>query len=222
MAFSPDRSFHREAVARLALTCELKYLLALPPGYRPGGKKRWPLVVFLHGSGERGESTDALRKFGPAARVERGQPCPFILLTPLCPDYEEWNLPALDALITEIGRTHRVDADRIYLTGLSMGGFATWGLAARHPGRFAAAVPICGAGEIAWAPRLKRLPIWAFHGALDPVVPVACSQGMVDAIRRAGGKPRLTIYPKLHHDSWTPAYADESLYRWLLRQRRRR
>lgn len=219
---SPSRSAHREGVARLPLTCNWKYLLALPLAYEKNARKRWPLVVFLHGSGERGESTRVLRKFGPAAQVERGRIFPFILLTPLCSEYESWNLTALDALITDISRRYRVDAERIYLTGLSMGGHAVWALAARNPGRYAAVVPICGEGEIGWAPRLKRLPIWVFHGVRDPVVPVQRSQEMVDAIRKIGGKPKLTLYPKVSHESWTPAYADESLYRWMLKQRRRR
>ena len=216
------RSAHRQGVTRLPLTWEWKYLLALPVAYGKNAGKRWPLVVFLHGSGERGKSTRVLRKFGPAAQVERGRIFPFILLTPLCSKYESWNLPALESLITDISRRYRVDTARIYLTGLSMGGHAAWALAARNPGRYAAVVPICGEGETGWAPRLKHLPIWVFHGALDPVVPVQRSQEMVDAIRKIGGKPKLTLYPKVAHESWTPAYADESLYRWMLKQRRRK
>ncbi len=189
------------ATARFKLETKVNYLLALPKGYQAGRSRRWPLVVFLHGSGERGESTDVLRKFGPAKRVEEGTAFPFILLTPLCPDYEWWHLDAIEALIVDIGRRHRVDRERIYLTGLSMGGYGVWALAAKHPERYAAIVPICGAGEGDWAARLAPLPAWVFHGALDPVVPVEHSRAMVRALLAAGGKLKLTIYKNVHHDS---------------------
>lgn len=209
------------ATAHFKLATQVNHLLALPKGYSAQRGRRWPLLVFLHGSGERGESTDILRKFGPAKRIEEGAEFPFILLTPLCPAYEWWHLDAIEALIADICRRHRVDRDRIYLTGLSMGGYGVWGLAAKHPERYAAIVPICGAGDGDWAPRLAALPTWVFHGELDPVVPVEHSRAMVRALRAAGGKPKLTIYKNVHHDSWTKAYNTPALYAWLLRQRRK-
>lgn len=205
---------------RLVLQPAVKYLLALPPGYAAKRNKRWPLLVFLHGSGERGESPEILRKFGPAARVEQGKKFPFILLTPLCPRYEWWSTDVIEGLIADISRRYRVDADRIYLTGLSMGGFGVWALAAKHPERYAAILPICGEGEWSWAKRLATLPVWAFHGELDPVVPVARTREMIAALREAGGRPKLTIYKKLYHDSWTKTYANDAVYAWMLKQRR--
>lgn len=210
-----------EAAANLVLRPEVKYLLALPEGYAARRGKRWPLLVFLHGSGERGESTESLRRFGPAARVEQGKKFPFILLTPLCPSYEWWSTDVIEGLIADISRRYRVDADRIYLTGLSMGGFGVWALAAKHPERYAAILPICGEGELGWAGRLAAVPTWAFHGELDPVVPVARTREMVSALRAAGGRPKQTIYRKLYHDAWTKTYANEAVYAWMLKQRRR-
>jgi len=127
---------------------------------------------------------------------------------------------ALEELIDSIQRRYRVDAARIYVTGLSMGGFATWELAARHPERYAAVIPVCGVGDPSRAHRLRDLPVWAFHGALDDVVPLSGSQDMIDAIKAAGGNPRFTIYPQAGHDSWTETYANDEIYSWLIQQRR--
>ena len=103
---------------------------------------------------------------------------------------------------------------------MSMGAFGVWSLAQRHPERYAAILPVCGGGEVRWAPRLRDIPTWVFHGAKDDVVPVARSVQLVEAIRAVGGNPRLTLYPDTGHDSWTETYADEEIYRWLLAQRR--
>ena len=113
-----------------------------------------------------------------------------------------------------------IDPDRVYLTGLSMGGFGSWMLAMEHPGRFAAAVPICGGGDPRDVARIKDLPIWVFHGGKDPTVPLARSEAMVDALRKIGGRVKLTVYPDAGHDSWTATYENEDLYAWLLQQRR--
>ena len=120
----------------------------------------------------------------------------------------------------DIAAKYRVDKDRIYLTGLSMGGFGTWSLAAAHPERFAAIVPICGGGNPADAAKLKNLPIWVFHGAKDPVVPPERSESMVKAIKAAGGNVKLTVYPDAGHDAWTATYENPELYRWLFAQKR--
>jgi predicted peptidase len=113
-----------------------------------------------------------------------------------------------------------VDPDRVYLTGLSMGGYGTWSLAAAHPERFAAIVPICGGGNPADAAKLASLPVWVFHGAKDPTVPLERSKEMVEAIKSAGGNPRFTIYPEAGHDSWTETYNNPELYQWLLEQKK--
>ena len=141
-------------------------------------------------------------------------------------DYElalrRWpeEIDTLTTLLDEIQSSYAIDADRVYLTGLSMGGFGTWSLACRYPDRFAAIAPICGGGQWYLANRLRHVPVWAFHGAKDPVVPPDLSKSMVDAVKRAGGSAKLTIYPEAGHDSWTAAYDNPDLYKWLLGHRR--
>jgi predicted peptidase len=119
-------------------------------------------------------------------------------------------------------RKYRIDKDRVYLTGLSMGGYGTWALAAAHPEKFAAIAPICGGGNPAEAAKLARLPIWVFHGAKDPTVPIERSKEMVEAIKAAGGDAKFTIYPEAGHDSWTETYNNPELYQWLLAQKRKK
>lgn len=202
----------------------MRYLLYLPKGYgRSGAGKRWPTMLFLHGAGERGSRLANVKKHGPPKIVETRRDFPFLLVSPQCPADNWWSPDVLVPLLDEIVATFAVDEDRLYVTGLSMGGYGTWALAAEAPDRFAAAVPICGGGNPRKAARLKRLPIWAFHGAKDPLVPLAESEKMVAAVRRAGGrKVRLTVYPEAQHDSWTRAYDEAGLYDWLLRQKRRK
>lgn len=210
------------AHATVRASFEMDYLVALPPGFDQSGhtSTTWPLLLFLHGMGERGADLEKVRRVGLPARIEAGQTYPFVVLSPLCPDDEWWNLAALEALIEHACTTYRIDRERIYLTGLSMGGFGVWALAARHPERYAAIAPICGGGDIKWAERLRDLPVWAFHGAEDQVVPLSRIQPLLNAIEAAGGAPRLTIYPDVGHDSWTATYANADLYRWLLSHRR--
>jgi len=196
------------------------YFLALPDGYEAEPDRRWPLVVFLHGAGERGDNLALVGKHGPPKLIAAGRKFPAIVISPQCPEDTWWNLPAVETLMGEVARIHRVDATRVYLTGISMGGYATWGLAQRRPQFYAAIVPICGGGEPQRAPRLRDLPTWAFHGALDDAVSSRESQKMIDAIRAAGGSPRFTLYPEAKHDSWTVTYANAELWTWLFAQRR--
>ena len=201
----------------------LKYLLYLPGDYDKS-PQRWPLVLFLHGAGERGQRLDLVKKHGPPKLVDRGRQFPFILVSPQCPAASWWTkeTAALLALLNEVASRYRVDPNRVYVTGLSMGGMGTWALAAADPNRFAAIVPICGGGEPKTAGRIKRLPVWAFHGAKDRTVPLKATRDMIDALEKAGAKPRLTVYPEAGHDSWTATYSNEELYTWLLSQRRAR
>jgi predicted peptidase len=195
------------------------YLRYVPPGYGTDRSKRWPLVLFLHGAGERGDDLELVKKHGLPKLIEQGRDFPFVVISPQWPPGEWWNIFALEGLIETIVREERIDRDRVYLTGLSMGGFGTWALAIRHPERYAAILPICGGGEIQRARVLRDVPIWAFHGDADPVVPVARSRDMVAAITQAGGSPRLTIYPGVAHDSWTATYENPEIYDWLLSHR---
>lgn len=197
----------------------MNYLLALPEDYEQ--QERWPLVLFLHGAGERGENLDLVQKHGPPMLVKDGKTFPFILVSPQCPAGRWWEPVSLLALIDDIVKNYHVDEDRVYVTGLSMGGFGTWALAAHAPERLAAIAPICGGGEPYWADRLKSVPTWIFHGALDQAVPLIRSEVMADAVKKKGGAVKLTIYPEVGHNSWTEAYNNPELYEWLLSQRRR-
>lgn len=196
----------------------MRYLLYLPKDYEQ--QDSWPLLLFLHGAGERGDDLDLVKKHGPPMLIERGQEFPFIVVSPQCPTNRRWEPFELAALLDEIDEKYRVDQDRIYVTGLSMGGFGTWSLAAYQPDRFAALVPICGGGEPIMAQLLRPIPTWVFHGAKDPVVPLERSAIMVEAMRKAGGDVKSTIYPETGHDSWTDSYANPELYEWLLQQKR--
>ena len=205
-------------------TVRIGYLLYLPEGYeKPKGKspKRWPLMLFLHGAGERGTDLALVKKHGPPKLVERGKRFPFVIVSPQCPRGQWWDADVLTALLDEVVAGHAVDEERVYVTGLSMGGFGTWSLGARTPRRFAALVPICGGGDPKAAGKLKGIAIRVFHGEKDRIVRPSKSRQMVDAIRAAGGKNvKLTVYPEAGHNSWTKAYADPELYEWLLKQKR--
>jgi predicted peptidase len=200
------------------LSC--KYLLFLPEGY---GEKdqRWPLMLFLHGAGERGDDLNKVKVHGPPKIVETKKDFPFIVVSPQCPAGVWWNdkLDVLINLLDEIITQYDVDTERVYLTGLSMGGYGTWALASKYPDHFAAAVPICGGGMRIMAYGLKDVPIWAFHGGKDPVVPVEESREMVAAVKARGGNAKLTVYPEANHDSWTETYNNPELYEWLLKHR---
>jgi predicted peptidase len=200
---------------------QLKYLLYLPKDYdaKAKGDKRWPLVLFLHGAGETGHDLNKVKLHGPPKLVAHGKQFPFLLVSPQAPTFG-WDPDALKALLDEVKEKYRVDPDRVYVTGLSMGGFGTWALAAAYPKEIAAIAPICGGGETKWAAKIKNIPAWVFHGGKDPVVPVARSKAMVNALKKAGVNVRLTIYPEAGHDSWTETYNNPELYTWLLEQRR--
>jgi len=204
------------------VTLTLDYLLYLPPDYEQ--KDSWPLLVFLHGAGERGSDLNRVKAHGPAKLVEQGRDFPFVIVSPQCPEGQWWPILGREvlALIDEMLERYKIDPDRVYLTGLSMGGYGTWAIASAWPERFAAIVPICGGGRPFTAANLKKVPVWAFHGAKDPVVPLSESQQMVDAVNRAGGKAKLTIYPDAEHDSWTQTYDNPELYQWLLSHQRKR
>jgi predicted peptidase len=197
---------------------KIDYLLFLPQGYEKS-KEPWPLMMFLHGSGESGTNVAKLKKHGPPKLVATDPAFPFILVSPQSAGHG-WNNGTLLALLEDVSSKYRVDPHRIYLTGLSMGGFGTWSLAAAHPEKFAAIVPICGGGKTTDAPKLATLPIWAFHGAKDPTVSVERSREMVTAIKAAGGNIKYTEYPEAQHDCWTETYANPELYKWLLAQKR--
>ena len=186
--------------------------------YVPGATirpARLPLVVALHGAGERGTDLADVARHGLTRRLADGFRPPFAVVAPQCPADRWWDLDALLALLD--GALDRLGADpsRVAITGLSMGGYGAWGLATRAPERIAACAPVCGGGHPFFADRLRAVPIRAYHGALDEVVPLRASAEMVEAVNAAGGAATLTVYPDAAHDSWTPAYADDGLYAWF-------
>lgn len=201
---------------------KLHYLLHLPPGYDPAAGKKWPLVIFLHGAGERGDNLDLVKVHGPPKMAEKDASLPYIIVSPQCPTGKRWdNIPLMTAWLNQLETELKVESSRIYLTGLSMGGYGTWKWAAAAPNRFSAIVPICGGGDPATAERIKSLPTWVFHGDKDQAVPISQSQKMVDAIKAAGGEPKFTIYEGVGHDSWTATYANGDVWKWMLEQRRK-
>src|SRR5579862_3823410 len=207
----------------------VKYLLFKPKGYDEASAKRWPLMLFLHGAGERGSNVWKVATHGPPKNVAQNPDFPFILVSPQCPDDEIWSNDVLLGLLDDIIGRLKVDTRRVYVTGLSMGGYGTWDLGLSHPERFAAIVPICGGGDYITgllsardkAQAVKTLGLWAFHGAKDPVVPVSESERMVGLLKRYGAQDvKLTIYPEAEHNSWTRAYDDPELYKWMLAHKR--
>ena len=200
----------------------IPYLLYLPKDYT-SKEAKWPLMLFLHGRGESAGPLSTVKKWGPPRLIERGENFPYIIASPQCPRAESWAQASqqalLLALLDHLAKTCKVDSDRIYLTGLSLGGYGSWRLAADHPERFAAVVPICGGGRTDDAEKLKSLPIWAWHGAADPTVPVQRSIEMVEAIKKAGSTVvRFTPLEHIGHNSWEAAYATPELYQWLDKQ----
>ncbi|MDF3059715.1 MAG: phospholipase/carboxylesterase [Rariglobus sp.] len=197
------------------------HVVHTPEGYGEDREKRWPLVLFLHGSGD-GENRQILQKWGPPRQQALGRKFPFILVAPRSPagQWQGWYAPQLGALLDDIEANYRVDKNRIYVTGLSMGGSGTWRLASEFPDRFAAIAPFCGGGNESEAPRIAHIPTWAFHGDQDKAVPVEYTLRMIEAVKKAGGQPRMTIYPGVGHVCWEEAYGGQEFYDWLLAQRR--
>lgn len=210
--------------AQIVKTVRLDYLLFLPKGYDKGSEQKWPLILFLHGAGERGDDLERVKVHGLPKIVEQKADFPFIVVSPQCPESSWWTdeNEALNALLDEIIKEYAVDEDRIYLTGLSMGGFGTWSLATAYPERFAAIAPICGSGDPWRVAAIKNIPAWVFHGAKDEVVKPENSDKMVNALKRVGADVQYTLYPDAGHDSWTETYNNPKLYQWFLKHKRKK
>ncbi len=225
------QKFSRE----ITKTVRADYLISLPKDYDAKSKKGPPLILFLHGAGERGNDVWRANIHGPSKYAAQNPDFPFIVVTPLCPADEVWSSEVLLTLLDEVISKHNVDEKRIYLTGLSMGGYGTWNLGLGHAKRFAAIAPICGGGErieILLAARgyagpvklkdLRTLPIWAFHGAKDTTVPLLESERMIYALKEAKCEEvKFTVYPEAQHDSWTETYNNPELYAWFLQHKRK-
>ena len=214
------QSFKKEIMK----TLKADYLLYLPEKYVTTQKK-WPLILFLHGSGERGNELRKVEIHGPPKliAIERKE-FPFVIVSPQCPKYGWWSnelqIDTLKALLDDVVSRYRIDKERIYVTGSSMGGYGTWRLAAAYPDRFAAIAPICGGGCPDDASSIAHLPIWVFHGAKDEAVLVKESEEMVAALENVGCNVKFTVYPNAGHDSWTETYENPELYEWFLKHTR--
>ncbi|OAI50074.1 hypothetical protein AYO44_18075 [Planctomycetaceae bacterium SCGC AG-212-F19] len=202
-----------------------KYVVFIPLDYK--GDKEYPLILFLHGAGESGidGKKQAAVGLAPAIR-KREKTFPFIAVFPQADKAARasWTAESPYAqralkIVEQVQKDYKIDAKRIYLTGLSMGGYGTWSLAAAYPDKWAAVVPVCGAGEPANAAKFKNVPCWAFHGDKDGAVKVEGSRDMVKALKDAGGSPKYTEYPGVGHNSWDMAYGTDELYDWLLAQK---
>ena len=220
----------------------LPYRLLKPDGYDKDGKDRFPLVVFLHGAFGRGTDNKKQLRSGveefATDQARKKHPC--FLAIPQCPPDKQWtnvgwfdgkrNVPLAKSptepsalvldLIDTVASEYRIDKDRIYLTGVSMGGYGTWDLVSRRPELFAAAIPISAGGDPSQAEKLAKLPIWAFHGGADPLVPVERPRDMIVAIKKAGGEPKYTEYKGIGHDAWTPTYRNTEVLDWLFEQKK--
>ncbi len=200
----------------------VSYLLYLPTDYDPAQKSN--LILFLHGRGESYGPLNLVAKWGPPQFAARGDELPYVLVSPQCPGDDSWAKPTqqqrLIELLDHVVQTHSIDEDSVCLTGLSMGGYGSWRLAADHPGRFASVVPVCGGGDPGDAEKLKALPIWVFHGDQDSAVPFQRSVDMVDAIRKVGGtKIRFTSLEHVGHNCWSATYATPELFQWISEQK---
>lgn len=207
-------------------TLHLKYALHVPEAAQRSPHDKWPTILFLHGLGESGDDPTAVLREGLPRRVTQHPDFPFIVVAPQCPWNTWWPELAdcLDQLLLHCETTLPIDKQRLYLTGLSMGGFGSWYLGTLWPERFAAVAPICGGGLVFHGfpkrvERLKDTPAWAFHGAKDDVTPLAETQILVDALTKCGGTVDLTVYPNAGHDSWTETYDNPELYSWFLSHR---
>jgi predicted peptidase len=204
--------------ATITRKVSLRYLLYLPEGYAAAGRP-WPLVLFLHGSGERGADLTAVTHQG-LPKLTGGKSLPVILVAPQAPAGEIWSADALKALLDDLQSKLKVDPDRVYLTGLSMGAFGAWDLAIANPDRFAALLVISGGGNPVEVCRLKSVPVWIVHGRKDDVIPVSWAEELGKRLERCNGNVKVTIYPDAGHDAWSRTYEDPAVIEWMLAQRR--
>ena len=199
-----------------------RYLLSTPEGYDSKTDQKWPLVIFLHGSGERGTDLELIKKHGPPKLLAAGQKFPAIIASLQCEPNNLWNPHGVKAVTDHLIQTLRVDPKRVYLTGISMGGFGTWETAFEYPDTYAAIAPICGGAGVRWvtAQRLKNMPCWIFHGDKDGAVPIENSQQIYDALKKINSPVKFTIYPGVGHDSWTQTYDNPEFWNWLFEQKK--
>lgn len=236
-AASSDRDAFEARTQQGADGSKLLYRLLKPADASTPGVKH-PLLIFLHGAGERGDDNQAQLTWGKQFMLDAARQYGCFVVVPQCPNGKKWvevdwgkpthlmpegaseSMKLVLEAVAGLQKEFSIDADRLYVMGLSMGGYGTWDTIERYPDMFAAAVPICGGGDETAAGRIKT-PVWAFHGDKDPAVPVVRTRNMIAAIKAAGGEPKYTEYPGRGHDSWIPAMGDPELSKWLFAQKRK-
>ncbi len=241
-AAPPSREVFQDRTVSLGDGTDFTYQVFLPAGWT--SDRAWPVILFLHGAGERGSDGVAHTRVGLPPRLLNQPEFGAVVVFPQCPRGTWWGAPAVEArvfAVLEDALSHfHGDRRRIYLTGLSLGGYGTWAFGFKYPGKFAALVPVCGGVSSRarippphWHPAAQaaedifaltargigRTPVWAFHGEVDPVIPVSESRRLVEALRSAGGDVRFTEYPGVGHDSWDAAYSESELWEWLFQQK---
>ncbi|HEY3390306.1 MAG TPA: hypothetical protein VGK38_12080, partial [Prolixibacteraceae bacterium] len=170
------------------------YLAYLPDGYNKSNAKAWPLIIYLHGSSCKGNNLDRLKKYGPPFYLERGMNVDAIVISPQCPSNKNWTAGAwFESFYKELKDKYNIDPSRVYLTGMSLGGFGTWDIASRYPEYFAAIMPLCGGGQTRMVETLKDIPTWVFHGEVDKKVNLKRSVQMVDALQEIGSRPKFSV-----------------------------
>jgi predicted peptidase len=205
-------------VAATQPTLTYDYLLYLPADFNADKTAKWPLVVFLHGAGERGSDVNKVAANGPPKQAAQGRDFPFVLVSPQCPENQWWDVDTLQVMLDKILKEQgdRIDRDRIYVTGLSMGGGGSWEWISRDPNPFAAAVIVCGAASRVPMRIKDPIPVWAIHGTNDDIVPPWITTLLVDQWQQAGGETRVSMYEGVNHGSWDRAYDEPDLWTWLL------
>ena len=213
-----------DAELKTVIEESFSYYLYFPEQYEEEKDREFPLLLFLHGGGESGDSLVAIKRNGPPKLITQGKKFPFLILAPQNPHRKKWwDTKALVQLLDTIIANNHVDKDRIYLTGLSRGGGAAWELVVQYPEKFAALAVVCGMTPVPYASWIdKDLPIWVFHGEEDKSIPISESETMVSRLKSMGYNVKFTRYPGVGHDSWVPAYNTEGLYDWFMEQKRDR
>jgi predicted peptidase len=202
------------------IVSQYKYLSYTPGDYDQNKKRLWPLIIYLHGKSLCGNDLNRLKKYGIPYFIDQGMQFKAIVVSPQCPKGKDWTSENwFESLFGEVCQRYHIDTTRIYLTGMSMGGFGAWDLAIKYPNRFAAVVPLCGGGKPQNVCVIRNVPIWVFHGDRDKQVPIARSAEMVEALKRCGGSPKFTVLKGQGHDIHR-IYENETIYRWMYMQQK--
>ena len=217
------KKLSKKFVSDITVNVSLDYNIYFPSDYNKS-KDEYPLVIFLHGAGERGEDLNKVEIHGIPKLIKNGREFPFITVAPQCPAFQWWPEPlyvkALILLLEDIIREYNVDINRVYATGLSMGGYGILAIGRERPDLFAALIPVCGGMDMDGIERLKNIPIWLFHGDKDKLVPVENSQIIYDTLKPMNPKMKLTIYKGVNHNSWDLTYENDDIYDWLLKNKK--